>query len=204
MNAPGFGNSAGPPELESVRSLLSATRIVALVFGIIALAVGGLDLLAFYALESTCASLSATTGASCPSFAALALVVPLLVIGFAIVDFVVYLEVGGIQRTLAAGDYVRAKAQTLLWLIVGFAFAGIIVGILLLIAYLKFDPLIAWQRAGGGRSPPAPLSFMGPSPPGFGAANAPGPSTRCRYCGANLPPAASFCPGCGSRVALSG
>lgn len=39
-------------------------------------------------------------------------------------------------------EYKRAKDKTLVWMIIGFILGGIIIGIIMLVAYLKYDELL--------------------------------------------------------------
>ncbi|MGH9919774.1 MAG: hypothetical protein ACRD6W_13030, partial [Nitrososphaerales archaeon] len=79
------------------------------------------------------------------------------------------------------GEYEAAKSKTLVWTVVGFIFAGIILGIILLVAYIKFDPLINRQEENYARArtpysiptpppPPGTPGFSPPPPPVCGAA----------------------------------
>ncbi|MGC8546188.1 MAG: hypothetical protein ACP5MU_00805 [Thermoplasmata archaeon] len=62
---------------------------------------------------------------------------------FAIFSLLVYYESKQIIKLLDQRQYSQAKSKTLVWMIVGFIFSFIVVGILLLVAYLKFDDLIS-------------------------------------------------------------
>ncbi len=44
-----------------------------------------------------------------------------------------------IARLIVNREYSRAKEKTLAWMIIRFPFGGIIVGVLPLVAYLKYD-----------------------------------------------------------------
>ncbi len=65
-----------------------------------------------------------------------------LTIIMAILSLLVYYEAKQIIKLVDQRQYSQAKSKTLAWMIIGFIFSFIIVGILLLIAYLKFDDLI--------------------------------------------------------------
>jgi hypothetical protein len=131
-----------PPEAQTIRSLLHIARIIAIIFGIIWFLIG-VGVLAAVALVG----------------AFFFAVVPILFIIWGVVDVIIYLQLKEIEAMVNRRQYVEAKAKSLFWMILGFILGGIIVGILVLIAYLKFDPLINWQRSGGG---------MGGAPPAYG------------------------------------
>lgn len=61
----------------------------------------------------------------------------------AIFSLLVYYESKQILKLVDQKQYSQAKSKTLIWMIVGFLFSFIVVGILLLVAYLKFDDLIS-------------------------------------------------------------
>jgi hypothetical protein len=86
-------------------------------------------------------------------------------------------------------------------MIIGFILGGIIVGIFLLIAWLKFDPLITASRnqAMGGQMPPpgAPPAYGAPPPPVAPMA-APMPSAPAPPPPAPGAQAAPNCPTCGN------
>ncbi len=63
-------------------------------------------------------------------------------IGLSIVDIWIFLECRKIERLLEEGRIREAKDATLLPLILGFILSWIVVGILLLIAYVKYDAVI--------------------------------------------------------------
>jgi len=66
-----------------------------------------------------------------------------LTIILAIFSLLVYYESKQIIKLLDQRQYTEAKSKTLVWMIFGFIFSFIVVGILLLVAYLKFDDLIS-------------------------------------------------------------
>ena len=63
-------------------------------------------------------------------------------IGLGIVDIWIFLECRKFERLLEEGRIHEAKDATLLPLILGFILSWIVVGILLLIAYVKYDAVI--------------------------------------------------------------
>lgn len=109
-----------PPEAESIISLTRIAGILALVIGIIMLIVGAITFFFF---------------------------IGVFLIALGVVDILIYTSCNEIVRLVESGDYRRAKEKTLIWMILGFIFSWIIVGILLLIAYVKYDELIRRYQA---------------------------------------------------------
>lgn len=159
-----YGGQQVPAEAQSVKSMLGIVRILAIIFGVILLLVG-LFVLAASAIF--------------PLFGLFA--IPFVIFG--IIDIVLFYEAGQIRSMVDQGQYEAAKSKTLVWTILGFILGGIIVGILFLIAYLKFDPLINWQRSQGS----APAGWPGAAPTPMAAPPAAGVP----------PPGAPMCPKCG-------
>ncbi len=136
-----------PPEVQSIKSMLHIVRILAIIFGILLL-LGGLAYAAFVAYAfSVCGSIA---GYYCGGYLGAALIFPILIIIWGVVDFVIYIQMKEIESLVNQRQYEQAKSKTLLWMILGFILGGILVGILLLIAYLKFDAVINWQRGQQG------------------------------------------------------
>lgn len=113
-----------PPEAETIRSLLTISSILALIFGILYI-IGGVFTLIF-------------------------LVGAILII-FGVVDLIIYSNINSIVRLVDEGRYAEAKSKTLTWMIIGFILGGVIIGVLLLVAYIKYDELI---RAASRPPPP--------------------------------------------------
>lgn len=66
---------------------------------------------------------------------------------FGVIDIVVFYECREIIRLTERRQLSAAKEKTLIWMIVGMIFGFIIVGIFMLVAYIKFDDLIrAYQN----------------------------------------------------------
>ena len=198
--APGPGTPAAePPEAQSIRSMLHIVRILAIIFGILIL-LGGLAYVAVaYAAYASC---TAVAGQYCTGLGAV-LAFPILLVIWGVVDFVIYIQMREIEGLVNRHQYDAAKSKTLIWMILGFIIGGIIVGILLLVAYLKFDPLISWQRnqaAGGpayGAPPPmagAPMAAAGAPPAGAGG------QRFCSSCGSPNVASAAFCAKCGAPM----
>jgi len=53
------------------------------------------------------------------------------------IDIIIFLGCRNIVRLIDERNYEEAKSSTLMWMILGFIFGGIIPGILLLVVYLK-------------------------------------------------------------------
>lgn len=72
---------------------------------------------------------------------------------FGIIDLVIFYECREIIRMTERRQLTAAKEKTLIWMIFGFIFGFIIIGLFMIIAYIKFDDLIrAYQNA--ARQPP--------------------------------------------------
>lgn len=121
-----MGYGSIPPEAETIRSLLNISSILALVFGILWIVYGAFTLIFFFGI---------------------------IFIVFGVVDFIVYFNIKSIIDLVETRRYREAKDKTLIWMIIGFIFGGVIVGILILIAYMKYDEVI---RAAGPAPPPPP------------------------------------------------
>jgi hypothetical protein len=175
-----------PPEAQSVKSMMHIARILAIIFGVILILIGLADaaLVAYYA--SICATFVGYD-AYCGPIGFL-LVGPIIALIFGVFDFIIYMKLKSIEVLVNNRQYEQAKAQTLIWMILGFVLGGVIIGIILLVAYLKFDPLINWQRSGGqpGMAPPA---YAPPAAPMAAPPSPPPPAAQ--------PAAAPFCPKCG-------
>ncbi len=181
-----------PPEAQSIRTLYHVTRILALIFGILLL-LGGIAYVGLVA--AAYAACSSVTGNICLGLGVV-LWFPILVVIWGVFDIFLYVRMKDFEGLVNNRQYELAKSRTLIWMILGFILGGIIIGILLLVAYLKFDPLITAQRnmaAGGGPFPPpgAPPAYAPPPPVGAPAAAAAPPPPPAAA------PAAPFCGTCG-------
>jgi len=165
--------AAEPPEASSIKSMLHIARILALIFGIILLLVGIVSLAAAFIFVGF-------------------VIFSALFIIWGIVDFVIYTQLKQIEAMVNQHQYEAAKSKTLVWMIIGFIIGGIIVGILILVAWLKFDPLINWQRSQmQGGVPP-----MGYASPSY-AAPPPAPAPMAPPAAPPAAQAAPLCPKCG-------
>ncbi|MCS7126704.1 MAG: hypothetical protein NZ929_07340 [Aigarchaeota archaeon] len=115
-----------PPEAETIKSLLNISAIIALIFGILYIIIGAITLI---------------------------FLMGIVFIIFGVVDIIIYLNIKSISELVDERRYQEAKNKTLTWMVIGFILGGIIIGILLLIAYLKYDELI---RSAGLPPPPPP------------------------------------------------
>ncbi len=160
----GYYNQQPPggysPEADSIKSLV---RIAGL-FGIISLIIGIIVAVILFAI-----------------FPLLALIglLPILL------GYVFYENCRKINELVDNGQYEQAKSKTIVWMIIGFIFLNMIPGIILLIAYTKFDELM---RA------PMGMGYM-PPPPGYAQ-----PRQRlCLACGMQVPAEYNNCPHCGRK-----
>jgi hypothetical protein len=190
-----------PPEAQSIKSMLHIARILALIFGIILL-IGGIAYIAWILYLSSVCATYVGFDPYCGAAVAAALIPAIYLAVAGVFIFLVWTQMKSIEAKVNARQYEAAKGQTLIWMILGFIF-GIILGVLLLIAYIKFDPLINAQRAQMGGQPPqmgyppqGGQPMYAPSPP----AGAPPPQAAPAPMAAPAPaaaPAVPFCPTCG-------
>lgn len=152
-----------PPEVGTIKSMLHIVRILCLIFGILILLAG----LAYFALIYFAWAACSSVAGYCAYSGALVdfLLGPIYILITGVILFIIWTQMKSIEAKVDAQDYEGAKAQTLIWMILGFIF-GIIIGVILLIAYIKYDPVITWKRSGGGgMSPPG---FAPQPPPAYG------------------------------------
>jgi hypothetical protein len=177
-----------PPEVQSIKSMLHIVRILAIIFGALLALAGIAYALVAIAAYNACTS---TVGNICAGSIGFVLIFPIIIIIWGVVDVVIYLQMKEIESLVNQRKYEQAKSKTLIWMILGFIIGGILLGILLLIAYLKFDPVISWQRGQGGAAPvyaaPPPMAPPAAAPPPMApppqAAPAPAPAPVCPTCG---------------------
>ncbi len=189
--------------MTSIKSMLHIARIVALIFAII-LFLGGIAYAADIAYLASICSTFTGIDPYCGAAEAAALIYAIYLVIAGIFLFLIWTQTKSIEAKVNARQYEAAKSQTLIWVILGFIF-GIILGVILLIAYLKFDPLINSQRAQppamGGYPPQGAPPMYAPAPPAYGGTPpqaAPAPMAAPTMPPA--PPAATsvpFCPTCG-------
>ncbi len=116
-----------PPEAQSIKDFVRIAGLISLIFGIIYLISGIATLLYFVGI------------------------VPII---FGIFDLVIWMKCKEITALIDQQRYKDAKDKTLIWMILGFILGGVIAGILLLIAFLKFDSLL---RTVPQAPPPPPV-----------------------------------------------
>jgi hypothetical protein len=198
-----------PPEVQSIKSMLHVARILAIIFGVIIL-LGGIAYAAWIAYLASVCSTYVGIDPYCGGAVAAALIPAIWLVIGGLVAILVYMQMKSIEAKVNAHQYEQAKSQTLIWMIIGFIF-GILLGIILLIAYLKFDPVITWQRnqmAGApGYGTPAygapPMMGAPPAAPAPGAAMPPpaaGGAKYCNSCGTPNAVGAQFCAKCGAPM----
>ena len=73
-----------------------------------------------------------------------------------IVGILIWMKTKDIIKLVDERKYKEAKEKTLIWMILGFLFTGIVPGILLLLAYLKYDDLIKQQQTPPPEAVPPP------------------------------------------------
>jgi hypothetical protein len=118
-----------PPEASTVKTLTLIAGILSLIFGIVLLIFGVITLI---------------------------VLVGIIYIVIGIIDILIYTNCNAIRRLVNERRYEEAKSKTLVWMILGFIFGGIIVGVLLLVAYLKYDDLIRHSQPAVYQPPPPP------------------------------------------------
>ena len=110
-----------PPEARTIKSLVKASAILALIFGILVIIMG-------IAIMFLMIGIGGLVG--------------IVWIFFGIIDLLIWKNCKEIIEYINLRRYRKAKEKTLVWMIIGFIFGGIIIGILLLIAYIKYDNVI--------------------------------------------------------------
>ncbi len=154
-----------PPEADSIKSMVN----IAGIFGILMMALGLILIL---------------VGLFISLFFVIWGVLPM------IMGFLFFMNCKKINELVDQRQYEQAKSKTLIWMIIGIIFVYFIPGILLLIAYLKFDNLINASRVG----------HM-PAPPQYGAPPPPQQQQRlCLGCGQQIPLNYNNCPHCGKTA----
>ena len=108
-----------PPEAGTIKDLNNISGIIALIFGILLLIVG----IVF-------------------SITIIGMIIGVPLIIFAVINILIWTNLKEINRLIDDGEFRRAKDKEILWMILGFILGLIIPGILLLIAYIKYDDLI--------------------------------------------------------------
>ncbi len=120
--------------------MLNIAGIVAIIFGVLLALWGAWSIYAVSQWDALYHSMG-----SAYSVGAGAYIVAALPLIFGVLDFIIFMQTKTISAMVDRRQYVEAKSKTLIWTILGFILGGVIIGIVLLIAYLKFDPLIRAQ-----------------------------------------------------------
>jgi len=204
------GYNYEPPEAQSIKSMLHIARIFAIIFGILFF-LGGLAYVAWIAYLASVCSTFVGIDAYCGGFLIGYLIFPLFILIWGIFDVILYIKMKSIEAMVNARQYQQAKSATLIWMILGFILGGIIIGVLLLIAYIKFDPLInaargqgaqgQWGQPGQMGAPPQQAQWGAPAPATWGQPTAaPAAGKMCASCGTPNAMGAQFCAKCGAAL----
>ncbi len=119
-----------PPEYQSIMTLLKWSGILQLIIGILEVVVGLVTLIFF---------------------------VGVIYIILGVITLFVYTRINKIKKMVEEKQYTQAKSSTLLWGIIALLFSFLITGILMILAYTKFDSLITKeQQMAFTQSPPNP------------------------------------------------
>jgi hypothetical protein len=167
-----------PPELASVQSMFPLARIFALVSLIVFAIAAILSLLTIFGIPAA------------------------IVYGaLAVLSYLLFERVDQIRQQVEGGRYEEAKAQTLPWMVIGL-FTLLLPGVFLIIAYLKYDTLINWKRAGSPSGWPGPNPSAPAVPPaGYPASNPfPAPVPVAPVTAPTPPAGATVCPRCGQPL----
>jgi amino acid transporter len=106
------------PEVESILSLNNIAGILALIFAILLLIIGAITLI---------------------------FIIGVFFIIFGVVNLLIWNKLKEINSLVNQGVYQRAKEEQITWAILGLLLGGIVIGIILLISYLKYDEVIRYQ-----------------------------------------------------------
>jgi hypothetical protein len=139
------------PEVASLKSILNLAKILALIVMILAVLAALLEIwsaLAFNALWGY--------------YAPGAFIGPAYLLISAVVLFLIWQRLPAIEAMVNNRQYAQAKNALMIWMILGFIFTFII-GLILVLGYIKFDALIA-----SGGAMPAMMAGGYPGQPGYG------------------------------------
>lgn len=103
-----------PAAAETIISLNNVAGIISLLFAIFLLVIGVLTLVVF---------------------------VGLFILIFAFVNFLIRWKLNEINDLIKERNFNQARNEQLIWMILGFILGGVIIGIILLIAYVKYDEI---------------------------------------------------------------
>lgn len=128
-------SASTPPEVETVESLVRLAGIVALIIGI-------LNLLLFGIVFVPAMRLFMMLGPAGLILGILSMWFFIPIILFIIVDIWLFIRCRQIRELIGMRELRKAKRKTLIPIVLGFIFAWVMVGLLLLAAYIKFDDAI--------------------------------------------------------------
>jgi hypothetical protein len=172
MGTPAYGSPyTGSPDVSTIRQLLSIGRILALIIFIL-----GIVLIAVTALQA--AAFASTYGYYGGGYYADYGYYVIMIV----VSLLAYIQLGPMLAQFEQGQYAMVRDRLLIWAILTLIF-GVIVGILLLIAYMKLGEVARGPMPGVMMGTPAPM----PTAPMYSAPAYPAPT----YSGpSSTPPAA--------------
>lgn len=181
---PGYGQpmQMEPPEATSIKSMVNIASIFGILMCVLAL-VGALWEIYSYAVWESAYDYLDYYGYDFydDSVRMAYLIWAIVLIVFFVVGLLFFMSCKKITQMVDQRQYVQAKSKTLVWSILGILFVFFIPGLLLLIAYLKFDPLIN-MSSGYGQMPPPPQQRL------------------CLGCGQQIPLQYNVCPHCGRQA----
>ncbi|MCD6324463.1 MAG: hypothetical protein J7L55_05095 [Desulfurococcales archaeon] len=70
------------------------------------------------------------------------LIGPFILVVFGVIDFILWKEVDSIEILVSQRRFREAKEKTLVWGVISLILGGVLPGIFLLIAYIKYDEVI--------------------------------------------------------------
>ncbi len=152
------------PEADSIISMVNIASIFGIIIAIVAV-LGGIYFIWAYSTYEAVTSIYGDYGITNLEDSAVRTgfmiyaVVLFLIFLFGVLFFVSCRKIAELVRQ---GRYQEGKSKALVWTIIGIIFAGLIPGILLLIAYLKFDPLI--RNTQPNYMPPPQPQYQQPPP----------------------------------------
>ncbi|MGI0132256.1 MAG: hypothetical protein ACREDK_04080 [Thermoplasmata archaeon] len=183
------------PELASIRSLLNASKIIALIFWIL----GILWVLAVVV------GIAAAAAFGAGFFVVGSIFYPVI---FTVLNLIAWMQIPSIENHVTAGQYNAARDKSLLWGILEII-GGLVVGILLLVAWSKFDSMMRWQPSMAAGMAPAAWG----APPAYAAqpyapagtfaapvATAPSPAPMAAAPAVATAPPTAPCPRCGGTA----
>ncbi|HZY71170.1 MAG TPA: hypothetical protein VFF67_09375 [Thermoplasmata archaeon] len=163
------------PDVNLVRQLLTVGRILALVVAILSVVAIVLEVLSILSAQTVLGYVPGFFFVG-PAYWAIA----------AIINFFAYRELGTSLERLNAGQYAAAREPLMLWAVLTLIF-GVLIGIILLVAYVKLEDVI---RGAVPWSQPTPPPMAAPPPMTAGPVAPPPPPAASA-------PAVPNCPRCG-------